>query len=144
MERCIPGHLALTKALGQVLQQRAQQQRLVLAAQVHRVDGQGFGLHVWLANTQSPAERLAWVAQLDEMAALKPQVVVPGHMKTGTPLDASTLRFTRDYLQAFDQAATASANSAELIGRMKAVYPDAVGGLSSDIGAKVSKGEMTW
>ena len=101
-------------------------------------------MHVWTADTQTPAERQAWVAQLDEMAALKPQVVVPGHMKAGTPLDASTIRFTRDYLQAFDQAATASANSAELIGRMKATYPDAVGGLSLDIGAKVRKGEMKW
>lgn len=31
-----------------------------------------FGGHVWTADTQTAAERAAWVAQLDEMAALKP------------------------------------------------------------------------
>ena len=35
------------------------------------------------------AERKAWLAQLDEMAALKPAIVVPGHMAAGTAVDAS-------------------------------------------------------
>ena len=41
-------------------------------------------MHVWTADTQTVAERAAWVAQLDEMAALKPGLVVPGHMAAGT------------------------------------------------------------
>ena len=53
--------------------------------------------HVWTADTQTAAERAAWVAQLDEMAALKPELVIPGHMKAGTKVDASTIAFTKDY-----------------------------------------------
>lgn len=39
------------------------------------------GLHVWMADTQSPEKLAAWLTQLDEMKVLNPDVVVPGHMK---------------------------------------------------------------
>jgi glyoxylase-like metal-dependent hydrolase (beta-lactamase superfamily II) len=102
-------------------------------------------MHVWTADTQTAAERAAWVAQLDEMAALKPELVVPGHMKAGTPLDASSIGFTRSYLTAFESRLPAAKNSADLIGAMKKAYPQLVDGtMSLDIGAKVNKGEMKW
>lgn len=102
-------------------------------------------MHVWTADTQSPAERAAWMAQLEEMAALKPELVIPGHMQAGTRLDASTIGFTRDYLQTFEKNLTASKNSADLISTMKQAYPQVTdGAMSLDIGAKVNKGEMKW
>jgi glyoxylase-like metal-dependent hydrolase (beta-lactamase superfamily II) len=102
-------------------------------------------MHVWTADTQTAAERAAWVSQLDEMAALKPELVVPGHMKAGTPVDASAIAFTKDYLQTFEKNLAAAANSAELINTMKVSYPQLTdGALSLDIGAKVNKGEMKW
>lgn len=101
-------------------------------------------LHVWTADTQSAAERQAWIAQLDEMQALKPALVVPGHMRAGSALDASAIGYTKTYLQKFEQFAAKSANSAELIRQMQQAYPDADGALSLDIGAKVTKGEMKW
>jgi glyoxylase-like metal-dependent hydrolase (beta-lactamase superfamily II) len=104
----------------------------------------GANMHVWTADTPTVAERSAWVAQLDEMAALQPTVVVPGHMPAGTALDASNVTYTKGYLQAFEKNAAAAKNSAELIDAMKKAYPAAPMGLSLDIGAKVSKGEMKW
>lgn len=102
-------------------------------------------LHVWTADTQSVAERAAWLAQLDDMAALKPELVVPGHMRAGSALDASAITFTKDYLQTFEKALPAAKTSAELISAMQRVYPQVTeGGLSLDIGAKVNKGEMKW
>ena len=103
------------------------------------------GMHVWTADSQTAAERAAWVAQLDEMAALKPELVIPGHMTSGTKMDASTLAFTKDYLRAFEKNLAASKNSAELIKAMKQAYPQVTdGAMSLDIGAKVNKGEMKW
>lgn len=102
-------------------------------------------LHVWTADTQSVAERAAWLAQLDDMAALKPELVVPGHMRAGSALDASAITFTKDYLQTFEKALPAAKTSAELISAMQRAYPQVTeGGLSLDIGAKVNKGEMKW
>lgn len=102
------------------------------------------GLHVWTADTQTVAERSAWVAQLDEMAALQPTLVVPSHMAAGTLLDASAIGFTKDYLLAFEKNLGSTQNSAELIAAMRKAYPQAGGAMVLDIGAKVHKGEMKW
>ncbi len=101
-------------------------------------------LHVWTADTQKPAERQAWLAQLDEIEALKPTTVVPGHMAPSSVLDVGTVRYTRDYLRRFDAEAAKSGNAAELIAAMQQAYPQAGLGIALDIGAKVTKGEMKW
>lgn len=102
-------------------------------------------MHVWTADTPTPALRAAWVAQLDEMAALQPQLVVPGHMKAGTAMDASAIGFTKDYLQTFEKNLATHKSSAGLIGAMKQSYPQLTEGtMSLDLGAKVNTGEMKW
>ena len=101
-------------------------------------------LHVWTADTQKPSERKAWVAQLDEMQALKPALVVPGHMAAGTALDDSAIRYTRDYLVRFEAELPKAQNGAELIATLQKAYPKAGLGIALDIGAKVNKGEMKW
>ncbi|MCB5197456.1 MBL fold metallo-hydrolase [Deefgea salmonis] len=102
------------------------------------------GLHVWTADTQTIAERQAWLAQLDEMAALQAVTVIPGHMRAGTPLDASQITFTQQYLQQFEKNAAMAKNSAELIRSMQNAYPQIETDMSLEIGAKVNQGEMKW
>jgi glyoxylase-like metal-dependent hydrolase (beta-lactamase superfamily II) len=99
-------------------------------------------LHVWTADTQKLSERKAWLAQLDEIEALKPAVVVPGHMASGTSLDVGTIHYTRDYLLRFDSEAAKANTATELIEAMKKAYPQAGKLIALDIGAKVNKGEM--
>lgn len=102
-------------------------------------------MHVWTADTQTAAERAAWVTQLDEMAALKPELIVPGHMAAGTKVDASAIAFTKNYLQTFEKNLSSSKDGATLIDAMKKSYPQVTdGALSLDIGSKVNKGEMKW
>lgn len=101
-------------------------------------------LHAWTADTQSPAERAAWLSKLDAMAALQPSVVVPGHMLPGTAQDLSAVNHTRAYLQRFEAELPKAADAAALIAAMKAAYPQAGLGIALDIGAKVNKGEMKW
>ena len=102
-------------------------------------------MHVWTADTQTTAERSAWVAQLDEMAALKPELVVPSHMSAGSKLDASAIAFTRNYLTTFEKNLAANKTSARLIGAMRQAFPQVTdGAVSLDIGAKVNTGEMKW
>lgn len=102
-------------------------------------------MHVWTADTQTQALRAAWVAQLDEMAALKPELVIPGHMTAGTPLNANAIHFTKDYLLSFEKNLAANTTSAALVGAMKQAYPQVTdGAMSLDIGAKVNTGEMKW
>ena len=101
-------------------------------------------LHVWTADTQKQSERQAWLAQLEEMQALKPATVVPGHMAAGTALDDSAIRYTRDYLQRFEAELPKAKDAAGLISTMQQAYPKAGLGIALDIGAKVHKSEMKW
>ncbi|MCV2356055.1 MBL fold metallo-hydrolase [Paucibacter sp. B2R-40] len=102
------------------------------------------GLHAWTADTQSAAERAAWISKLDSIAALQPLTVVPGHMLPGSALDASAVNYTINYLQRFEAELPKAQNAASLITVMKAAYPQAGLGIALDIGAKVNKGEMKW
>jgi len=102
------------------------------------------GLHVWTADTQSRQERQAWIAQLNEMEALQPLQVIPGHMAKNAATGVASIRFTRDYLQQFETNLAASGNSAQLIQRMQQAFPQAGEAMSLEIGAKVNKGEMKW
>ena len=102
------------------------------------------GVHVWTADTQGAEARAGWVKNLDAMAARKPAVVVPGHMTPGPATDASAIRYTRDYLVAFEEELAKAVDSAALIAAMTKRYPDAGMGVALQIGAKVAKGEMTW
>ena len=102
-------------------------------------------MHVWTADTQTAAERSAWVAQLDEMAALKPELVIPGHMQAGTKMDASAITFTKDYLQTFEKNLVANKSSGPIIQAMKLAYPQLESSAGSlELGAKVNTGEMKW
>ena len=102
------------------------------------------GVHVWTADTQGAEARAAWMKNLDAMAARKPAVVVPGHMAPGAATDASAIRYTRDYLVAFEEELAKAADSAALIAAMTKRYPNAGMGVALQIGAKVAKGEMKW
>lgn len=48
-------------------------------------------------------QRAARIDLLDEMAALDPRLVVPGHRLPDIPADASALSATREYLTAFEE-----------------------------------------
>ena len=102
------------------------------------------GVHVWTADTQGTSARAAWIKNLEAMAARKPVVVVPGHMTATAVTDASAIRYTRDYLLAFEEELARSADSAALIDAMSERYPDAGMGIALQIGARVAKGEMKW
>ncbi|MFD9335290.1 MBL fold metallo-hydrolase [Streptomyces sp. NPDC060028] len=100
--------------------------------------------HVWVADTATPEARAAWVGALDEMAALDPALVVPGHRLPGTATDATPISYTRDYLTAFETELGKAADGQALTDAMTARHPDAGMLIAVQIGAKVATGEMTW
>jgi glyoxylase-like metal-dependent hydrolase (beta-lactamase superfamily II) len=100
--------------------------------------------HVWVADTAKPEQRAAWIALLDEMAALDPELVVPGHRLPGAPADASAIAGTREYLVAFEEELANAADGAALTDALVKRYPDHGMVIAAQIGAKVATGEMTW
>lgn len=101
-------------------------------------------LHVWTADTPTPQSRAAWIENLQAILARNPAVVVPGHLAPGGTLDVSAVRYTRDYLLAFEEELARAADGNALIAAMKQRYPQAGLAPALQIGAKVAKGEMKW
>lgn len=102
------------------------------------------GLHVWVADTQTPESRAQWLSVLDDMAKLKPATVVPGHFAPGSSLTPDAISYTADYLRRFEAATPAAADSAALIAAMKSAYPEAGLENALQLSAKVAKGEIKW
>ncbi|GAA4722290.1 MBL fold metallo-hydrolase [Phytohabitans rumicis] len=100
--------------------------------------------HVWVADTAKPEQRAAWIALLDQMAALDPLLVVPGHRLPDTPADATAITATREYLTAFEEELGKTADGAALTAALVARYPEHGMRIAAQIGAKVAKGEMAW
>ncbi|MFC9132047.1 MBL fold metallo-hydrolase [Streptomyces sp. NPDC057099] len=100
--------------------------------------------HVWVADTPAPEDRAAWIGLLDEMAALQPELVVPGHRLPHAPAGASAITATREYLVAFEEELGKAADGAALTEALVARYPDNGMLIAAQIGAKVAKGEMKW
>ncbi|HXQ27221.1 MAG TPA: MBL fold metallo-hydrolase [Candidatus Acidoferrales bacterium] len=64
-----------------------------------------------------------WIKTLDQIAALHPEVVVPGHQVEGAPNDASVLVFMKKYMQDYSAALASSKSADEFKAKIKAQYP---------------------
>ncbi|QLR73285.1 MBL fold metallo-hydrolase [Citrobacter freundii] len=106
--------------------------------------GVASGIHVWTADTQSPEQRRAWRNVLSEMQTLRPTEVIPGHYIGERPAGDQAIRFTGDYLHAFEQALGAKKGSAYVIKTIKAAWPGLADDSSLELSAKVNTGEMKW
>ena len=82
------------------------------------------GVHVWLAEVPTMGLRKAWMTTLDELAALAPTHVVPGHMKPDAGTEAKSIQETRKYIELFSQTANGVTDPQVIIDRMKQAYPD--------------------
>ncbi|MGD1210227.1 MAG: MBL fold metallo-hydrolase [Candidatus Acidiferrales bacterium] len=70
------------------------------------------------------AQKKDWAATVDQEAALKPEIVIPGHQIAGAPNDASVLDFMKKYMKDSDEAQASSETADEFKSKMKALYPN--------------------
>lgn len=101
-------------------------------------------IHVWMADTQTPQSHKDWLATLEGIEKLQPNTVVPGHYLGESARSLAPVKFTADYIKAFDEETAKAKDSAALIAAMKQRYPDLGEDSSLELSAKVAKGEMKW
>lgn len=102
------------------------------------------GIHLWTADTQTPAARAEWRQTLLGMEKLHPTTVIPGHYVGEQPKGDAAIRFSAAYLRDFEDALRTHKKSSEVIATMKASYPHLADESSLDMSAKVNTGEMQW
>ena len=102
------------------------------------------GIHLWMADTPTTKDRNEVVQALESIKSLKPNVVVPAHMKAGAAEGLDTVNFSIDYSKQYEKAAKVTKTSTDLIQMMQKEYPTLSESSSLELGAKVVKGEMQW
>jgi glyoxylase-like metal-dependent hydrolase (beta-lactamase superfamily II) len=80
-------------------------------------------VHMMTAEAGKP-ERAEWIANLDEVAALKPAFVVAGHKKVENNNDPTIIGESQQYLRDFSQIITEETSAAGIVPRMVERYPD--------------------
>lgn len=101
-------------------------------------------IHLWTADTQTTESRRQWRAALQQIEALKPDMVVPGHFLPPADYALHSVRFSLNYLNTLETALPASRDAAALVAAMKRHYPALQDESSLELSAKVLKGEMKW
>jgi glyoxylase-like metal-dependent hydrolase (beta-lactamase superfamily II) len=79
-------------------------------------------VHMMTAET-GEAERAQWIANLDEVAALEPAVVVAGHKKAGNGNDPKIIAESQQYLRDFTRIAAQETATAGIVTQMADLYP---------------------
>ncbi|KAF5555300.1 metallo-beta-lactamase superfamily [Fusarium napiforme] len=83
--------------------------------------------HQWLGEASSAEKRTQWLAALEEIRALRPKIVVPGHTFTpsSTPDEAlatAMLKGTAEYINGFAEELVAATSEQNLFERMRSRY----------------------
>ena len=90
-------------------------------------------------------QRKLWLKDIEGIYDLKPEVVIPGHMREGVPLDESGLKFTRDYLIATEEELAVCKTPDEFYYHMAKRFPTAsLTYYSNEMNSEVFKGGREW
>jgi glyoxylase-like metal-dependent hydrolase (beta-lactamase superfamily II) len=100
--------------------------------------------HAWMAAGKTPELRQQWLDALDQLEALKPDVVVPGHAPSNEYLSPASINYTRQYIKAYIKAMAETENSQELRAEMNRIYPDAGMQFALEYGSKILKDGWIW
>jgi glyoxylase-like metal-dependent hydrolase (beta-lactamase superfamily II) len=79
--------------------------------------------HMFVGDT-TPESRASWIAALDRLAAMNPQIAVAGHKKPGAPDTPAAIDATKRYLSDFGRLQESTSSDRELYDAMTELYPD--------------------
>jgi glyoxylase-like metal-dependent hydrolase (beta-lactamase superfamily II) len=78
--------------------------------------------HVYFGVPRDKA-RQDWMKTLDQISALQPAILIPGHEGPGATHDLSAIAFMKKYIADWDKNVAASRNAAEMRARVLQDYP---------------------
>jgi len=81
------------------------------------------GVHMMTAETDETS-RNAWLASLDAVAALNPEIVVAGHQHVGAPNSPEAIGATQQYLRDFSRTVIEQDSVADIVAAMLELHGD--------------------
>jgi glyoxylase-like metal-dependent hydrolase (beta-lactamase superfamily II) len=102
-----------------------------------------YQMYLWMAEHDID-QVAAWGESIDQLLALDPLMVVPGHGKTDFPTDASALHWSKAYILTWLRLVSQSKDSLSLAASVREAFPEAIdifGGMLLGTSTRVAKGE---
>jgi glyoxylase-like metal-dependent hydrolase (beta-lactamase superfamily II) len=81
------------------------------------------GVHMMMGETDGQS-RLDWIANLDRIAALGPQIVISGHQRVGAPNDPKSIGESQQYLRDFSHIVGSEETVEGIVSRMLELHGD--------------------
>jgi glyoxylase-like metal-dependent hydrolase (beta-lactamase superfamily II) len=81
------------------------------------------GVHMMTAETDAQS-RQDWIDNLNEIAALDPQIVVAGHHRVGAPTDPRSIGESQQYLRDFSRVLDTEETVEDIVEAMLELHPD--------------------
>ncbi len=104
----------------------------------------GTTFNLWMADAQTPEARTNWIAVLDTITDLNPEIVIPAHASPDSAFNLSAVDHSKTYLEFYENALSKKPDAATLMNVIKEQYPNLTFEIALQIGAKVTTGEMSW
>ncbi|KKP05337.1 metallo-beta-lactamase superfamily protein [Trichoderma harzianum] len=96
----------------------------------------------FLGQAQTTELRNNWLQSIDQVAQLKPKVVVPSHMQSHEGFGADHIEETIKYIKAWEELDAATNTSQELEEAVREKYPNRIGNFILRFSSLVAKGDM--
>ncbi|UKZ81239.1 hypothetical protein TrVFT333_009011 [Trichoderma virens FT-333] len=96
----------------------------------------------FLGQAQTPELRNKWLQSIDQVAQLKPKVVVPSHMQSHEDFGTYHLEETKEYIKAWEELDATTNTWQELEEATKRRYPGRIGSFIIRFSSLVAKGVM--
>lgn len=78
--------------------------------------------HVYFG-VPKPGAREKWLQTIDQIEALPPEIVIPGHQGSGATDNMSSIAFMKQYIADWDKDVASSTSAAEMKAKVLAQYP---------------------
>jgi glyoxylase-like metal-dependent hydrolase (beta-lactamase superfamily II) len=79
--------------------------------------------HVYFGVPRTGGARESWQKTIEQIEALQPAIVIPGHQGPGATDDMSAIAFMKKYIADWDKNVAASSSPAEMKAKVLAEYP---------------------
>lgn len=100
-------------------------------------------IHLFLADQKTTTPQRGWIKRIDDLLSLKPLFVVPSYANIEKSFDASSLVFTKKYLEKAIESLGVVTNSEEFQSKMTTAFPDLKNTGVLELSSKVVTNEIS-
>jgi glyoxylase-like metal-dependent hydrolase (beta-lactamase superfamily II) len=83
-------------------------------------------VHQWFGEANTTQRRNDWKAALDQISALKPEIIIAGHKRIGAVDGFNNIAETKAYIDAFEECVSQNKDAKSLFESMMKRYPERV------------------